>query len=127
MGIFDKPQSPQEDVRFTDLIESSANVKRGMEARVKVLFDKCWSLRGDKPEQMTDEEWQTHKETCMANDQKLLDKYGSDTVQLFQWHAKAQELLALDQKYKVLVPPYNITVNEDGTATLSLIEDVVEE
>lgn len=51
--------------------------------------------------------------------QAVLDQFGTSASQLFQASNAAQQLIkALDPTWVELVPPYEFTVNEDGTITI---------
>lgn len=136
MGIFDVPARPEAEVRKEALVDQSLKVKDGFVQRVKRLFEMCWSYQpSDADKDLTPEELDIKITSAMSKDQALMDEYGTDAVALFVWHSKAQDLLKLDPSYVALVPPYypeakedgtivlhkwtDVTVNEDGTVTLS--------
>jgi hypothetical protein len=123
MSIFIEPELSEAKKRAIALIEHANKVIQGTESRVISLFKECWSLEEEKPEEISEEDWQTHKEQCIADDQAMLNEAGSQALTFFQWHGKAQELLALDPNYEIMSCPYNYVINEDGTITLSLKED----
>ena len=112
MGIFAKPEKTEAQTRYEALVDYSIKVKQGTEARILSLFNQMWTLPAERPENITDEDWAKQQADCMAADQAVLDLYGSDATQLFIWHSKAQELLAMDPEYIVLTPPYNYQPNE---------------
>ena len=59
-----------------------------------------------------------------ATPQEILDEYGTDAAALFSFSSQIQTMAtAIDSGFVALVPPYNYTVNGDGTVTVGdLIE-----
>jgi len=105
MSIFDITKS-NVDVRYDKIVEKSANNFKGEKARCLSAFNDLWGSE-ENP-------------IAMEEAQAVLDKFGSETVQLFLTHSQWQTFIkSVDESYELLVPPYDYAINEDGTVTLS--------
>ena len=51
--------------------------------------------------------------------QDILDQFGTNALELFKMHQSIRAFIrTLDPTYIGLVPPYNFTINQDGTVTV---------
>jgi hypothetical protein len=51
--------------------------------------------------------------------QEIFDLFGADSYKMFELCSEIQTmLLSVDANYQPLVPPYEYTINEDGTVTV---------
>ena len=88
--------------RYDKIIETSNNLYRGEIGRCKQSFDDLWSG------------------LTMQEAQEVLDLFGVEAAKLFTIHKAWQDFIkTVDPTYEYLVPPYEVTFNEDGTVTLS--------
>lgn len=81
--------------------QSSAMLE-GEKRRVKAVFDAFW---------MNGSTWAAEEDV-----EELANLFGAEYLQkTFAWHyARQQGLKSADPQYDILVPPYEITVREDG-------------
>lgn len=87
---------------YEKIQEKSDATLEGEKRRVKALFNEFW-MNGDTwaaPEQV----------------EELANLFGAEYIQkTFAWHyARQQGLKSADPQYDILVPPYAITIREDG-------------
>lgn len=57
--------------------------------------------------------------------QEVLDEFGSDAKDLFVYSAQLQQILkVVNPAYEIIEPPYDYTINADGTVTVNYpVED----
>jgi hypothetical protein len=102
MSIFSGTNKTAAQITYEAILEQAQKLRQGEIARCKASFDLLWS--GKTIEQ------------CQA----VLDLFGTSAMDLFIYHSAWQTFLAtVDPTYLPLEPPFNFTINEDGTVTLS--------
>lgn len=109
--MFKKPEITKEEQyreKAVKLVERSTHTLEGITSDHKIVFDMLWN----------DEDPQI-----------LLDAMGNEAYKLFVVsHATQEFIKSIDENYARLNPPYEFTINEDGTVTLGdkIPEPVVE-
>jgi len=111
MSIYDEVALTQAEKDVMKIRETSARVLEGEKNRCKAAFENMW--------------FNPETEGNMTRVQNLLNEIGyADLLNAFQSHSAWQTFIATaDPSYVPLVPPYNVTVGEDGSITLSEIPE----
>lgn len=104
-NLFD-PVQDDAAAKWKELKRQAVATLGSEKMRVRQQFDNFWGPeRNRKP---------------MAEVQAVLDAGGTDACQVFIAHGANQDFIkAIDPSYVALVPPYNYTIHEDCTVTLS--------
>jgi hypothetical protein len=106
MSILDGIQKTEAEKRFEQIMEATPKIVKGEKNRCVAMFNLLW---GSESEPLP-------IETC----QEIIDMFGNEAYQVFQIHQTWQEFIkTVDTEYVKLVSPYDVTVNADGTVTLS--------
>ena len=103
MGIINEDKSNQLfiDNEVSSIKSITTNIYRTLKHQHTIAFNKVWDNPNFTP-------------------QEIIDAFGSDAASLFSISWSIQQiLLAADPNYKLLIPPMNVTLNSDGTVTLS--------
>lgn len=102
MSIFTPVLKTKIEVKKEAIIESSSKIIAGEKNRVKAVFDLMWN------------------DLSRSEAQELMDSFGNEAYKIFQFHAAWQQLIkGVDDSYDPLYPPYEYTISEDGTVTIS--------
>ena len=110
-SIFTVPSEDEAVKIKRAMVEMNAKLLQGEKARCKASFDYLWAR---------------DFETTQA----ILDEFGTEAKDLFIAHGAWQDYIEkIDPTYERLVPPHIVTINEDGSVTLTevVIEEPVEE
>jgi hypothetical protein len=100
MGIFDGLQKTEAEQVVEELLTQAPLLAQGEIARAKSSFEMFWGPQ-DSP-----------RSVDTIND--ILAILGQEkTIEMFLWHSKWQEWLAIDKRYVPLVPPYDIDFTKD--------------
>jgi len=104
MGLLEKRDLTQAEkvtaVR-EQLVDVSTKLYQRMEKQHTYIFNQIW-----------------HNDEVSA--QEVFDEYGNDAYQLFAFSQNIQTMLAqANPSYVPLVPPYDYTINPDGTVTVN--------
>lgn len=101
MGLFSGISKTEVQKRYEKISESAPIILSSEVARCKMMFDALWSG------------------LTMAQAQEVIDLFGTNAKELFLYHSAWQTFLkTVDSNYTWLTPPFNVTINEDGTVTL---------
>lgn len=101
MDLFTPPEDSQE-VKLANKIKAIINLNRSMLEHLitshTTVFDIIWEH---------------------SIPQDIFDSFGDQAVNMFKASALIQQTIkAIKPDYKVLIPPYRYTLNEDGTVTV---------
>ena len=101
MSLFDGVEKSIAQKRYESIKEKAPNIKNGEINRCKAMFNELW-------EGLT-----------LEQSQAVLDLFGAEAYQLFQYHSAWQTFLkTVDETYEWLTPPYDVAV-VDGRVVLS--------
>lgn len=82
------------------IVNYSDNISKGTDNRHKSLWNMIWH-------------------NSIATPQEIFDLFGQNAVKLFQLSSALQHLLTeVLNGYEMMSPPYEYTINEDGTVTV---------
>jgi hypothetical protein len=106
MSILNGINKSTEQKVYEDILLTTKNLVAGEKNRCLSMYNKLWGSQ-ESPKEMSE---------CQA----ILDLFGNDAYQIFDFHGKWQTFIAsIDSTYVPILPPYDYTINEDGTVTLS--------
>jgi hypothetical protein len=106
MSLLNGLNKSDAQIRYERILEKAPKVFQGEKNRCLSAFNDLW---GSENNPLPIEEVQA-----------VLNLFGSDAYQLFQIHQVWQQFIkTVDPTYEPLVPPYEYTINPDGTVTLS--------
>jgi len=112
MSILDGLTKSIEQIRYEAILEKTPKIVQGEVGRCLSVFNDLWGSVGSP--------------LPIEEVQAILDLFDKDAVQLFDIHSKWQTFIkSIDVDYETLIPPYAVTINEDGTVTLAEYEESV--
>ena len=95
MSLFDGVSKSVSQARYESIKEKALNIKHGEVNRCKAMFDELWNG------------------LTMEEAQAVLDLFGAEAFQLFQYHSAWQTFLqTVDPNYEWLNPPFDVSVVE---------------
>lgn len=104
--------TPPTDKQKAD--HSGARLLSSLKQECRTQFDVAWKKR---------EAGQLVNKT-VAEAQAFFDQYADKAVLAFELHSKLQELIYMtDNTWVALTPPHSYVKNQDGTVTISALEE----
>lgn len=119
MSIFDTQDNHSEAENIYETLKSKApNQKAGEEARCLSAYFDLWG--GNDLIDVPDTAYRTAKTPIsIETAREVMTLLGTDASKIFQAHSLWQDsIMVVNSEWKKVIPPYPITYNEDGTATI---------